>query len=172
MDLPGSTLHGVERRAAGASATWLRRAFLLTLLLWVLAGLVGLLGVRTDVARDSGAGWELSLRHASIARAGLDVPFEVTVRRDGGFDGEVTLALTGRYLDLYETQGFHPEPASTTRGSDLLLLTFTAPPGETLVVAYDAYVQPSSQVGDGGTLSVLDGGRAVASVDFETVLLP
>jgi hypothetical protein len=40
------------------------------------------------------------------------------------------------------------------------------------VVAYDAYIQPASQVGRDGTLSVVDDGHRVATVDFDTTLLP
>ena len=55
-------------------------------------------------------GWTLSLEHAAVARAGLDVPFTATVTHDGGFEKTITLAVTGDYFDIYETQGFNPEP--------------------------------------------------------------
>lgn len=172
MHLPVSTLTGVDSAPRERVAAWCRRILLLVLLLFVLAGAAGLLGVRTTTSRASAAGYELSLRHATVARAGSDVPWEVTVTRAGGFTGDVTLAVTGGYFDIYETQGFHPAPAEETRDGDLLFLTFTAPPGETLVVAYDAYIQPSSQVGAGGTVSVLDERTVAVSVDFDTMLLP
>ena len=82
------------------------------------------------------------------------------------------LAVTADYFDIYETQGFFPEPDSQTRDGRTLYLTFTAPPGDTLVVSYDAYIQPSSQVGRDGTLAVREDGRDVASVDFATWLAP
>ena len=56
----------------------------------------------------------------------------------------MTLALSGGYLDLFEEQGFQPEPRASRRDADTLYLTFDAPAtGDTFVVAYDAYVQPS-----------------------------
>jgi hypothetical protein len=166
------TIEGLETRAQGTVAVWSRRGFLALLLVVVLAGLAGLLGVRTATESADDAGWTLSLDHAITARAGLDVPWQVTVTREGGFGKEIELAVTGDYFDIYETQGFTPEPAEETRDGDTLFLTFTAPPGDTFVVSYDAYIQPASQVGRSGTVSVVDDGVRFASVDFDTTLLP
>lgn len=166
------TIEGLETRAQGHAAIWTKRGFLVLLLVFVLTGVAGLLGVRTTTASDDADGWELHLRHAQVARSGLDVPWEVTVHHEGGFGKEVVLAVTGDYFDIFETQGFTPEPSDATRDADTLLLTFTAPPGDTFVVAYDAYIQPAAQQGADGTLAVLDGGTRVASVDFSTTVLP
>lgn len=163
---------GIETRAEGRLAVWSRRGFLALLLAFVLAGMGGLLGVRTSTAETSASGYDLSLRYASTARAGLDVPWQVTLTHPRGFAHDVTLAITGDYFDIYETQGFAPEPSDSTRGPDALYLTFAAPPGDTLVVSYDAYIQPSAQLGREGTLSVLEDGAPVVSVSFSTRLLP
>lgn len=173
LELPGSTFTDFETQREGVRSLWIRRGFLTLLLAALLAGLVGFLGVRTETSTHRESGWTLSLEHASVARAGLDVPWEVTVFREGGFDGPITLALTGEYLDIYETQAFHPEPSASRRDAQLLYLEFDPPPaGEEFVVAYDAYIQPASQVGAEGSVSVVDDGVPVATVDFETALLP
>jgi hypothetical protein len=150
-----------------------RRGFLTVLFLTVAAGLLGLLGVRTSTTSATAKEWRLELAYASVARAGLDVPFTATVTREGGLGERVTLGLTGTYLDLFETQGFNPEPDSTSRDGETLYLTFEAPPaGDTMVVTYDAYIQPSAQSGADGVLSVTKDGAAVASVEFSTRILP
>ncbi|HEY7043155.1 MAG TPA: twin-arginine translocation signal domain-containing protein [Nocardioidaceae bacterium] len=172
MDVPSSTIEGVETSAHGRLAIWTRRGFLTLLTVFVLAGVAGLLGVRTSTADSHADGWGLSLSYAATARAGLDVPWQVTVTHEGGFGKDLQLAVTGDYFDIYETQGFNPEPSDVTRDGDLMYLTFTAPPGDTFVLRYDAYIQPSSQAGAGGTVSVIDQGQRVVSVDFDTVLLP
>lgn len=172
MRIPSSTLEGLETDSEGRVAIWTRRGFLTLLLAFVLAGLTGLLGVRSTTASAEQQGWSLSLRHAGVARAGLDVPWQVTVRHEGGFDADVVLAVTGDYFDIYETQGFSPEPSDDTRDGTTRYLTFAAPPGDTLVVSYDGYIQPSSQAGRDGTLSVDVNGSPVVSVDFDTFLLP
>jgi hypothetical protein len=157
-----------------ASAAWSRRATLSLLLLAVLAALAGLLGVHTSTASATGSGWHLSLRYPRVARAGLDVTWQATVTRPGGFGKSVTLAVTGDYLNMFETQGFHPEPAEETRDATTLYLTFTAPPGDTFVVDFDTYVQPASQAGSAATVAVVDPAthRPFASVHVSTHLAP
>ena len=172
MRIPESTLAGLESTSEGRAAVWVRRGTLAVLLCIVLAGVAGLLGLRTATSQASEAGWTLSLEHAAVARAGMDAPWEVTVTREGGFDDDVTLAVTGAYFGIFETQGFNPEPSDETRDATTRYLTFAKPPGDTLVVSYDAYIQPASQIGRSGTVSVVDDGRRVASVHFRTFLMP
>ena len=49
--------------------------------------------------------------YAQIARAGLDVPFRIPVERPGGFDQDVTVAVSSEYLDLFDRTSVDPEPA-------------------------------------------------------------
>ena len=84
--LPDSTLQGLESRTQDLRGLWARRAFLAALVVVLAAGLLGLLGVRTSTVSDSADGWTVTVERAAVARAGLDVPFNVTVRHDGGFD--------------------------------------------------------------------------------------
>jgi hypothetical protein len=173
VTLPVTTLDGLETTGQDVRGLWVRRGFLVVLALVLVSGLAGQLGARTSTTAAEADGWALELEYASVARPGLDVPFTATVTREGGFGQQVTLALTGTYLDIYETQGFNPEPDATSRDGDLLYLTFEAPPdGDTFVVTYDAYIQPAAQSGDGGELSVVDQGRAVVTVGFETRVWP
>jgi hypothetical protein len=153
-------------------ALWLRRSMLAAMALAVAAGLLSLLGVHTSAASAHGHGYELSVHYPAVARAGLDTPWQVTVTHPGGFDKTVTLAVTGDYFNIFETQGFHPEPADETRDAHTLYLTFTAPPGDTFVVDFDAYIQPSSQRGRSARVSVMEGDTPVVSVDIDTRLLP
>ena len=171
--MPDSTLTGFETHRDEPTAVWGRRAVLTLLLVIVLAGVSGLLGVRTSTSNHVRGGYTLNVDHASISRAGLDVPWEVTVTREGGFEKTITLAVTGDYFDIYETQGFTPEPSAAVRDADTLYLTFDAPAGDTFTVDYDAYIQPASQRGASATVSVVDADlQPVVSVDLDTWLLP
>jgi len=174
VTMPDTTLEGLETRRQDVQGAWWRRVFLVLLAIVVAAGLAGLLGVRDATASAEEDGWSLTVRYAAVAESGLDVPFEMTVRHDGGLGGkQVTLALTGDYLDIYETQGFHPEPSGETRDADTLYLTFDAPPtGDTLVVSYDAYIQPASQIGRDATVAVWVDQHQVAPVHINTRLAP
>jgi hypothetical protein len=140
----------------------------------VAAALSSMLGVHTSTASASANGWTLSLHYPRMARAGLDVQWQATVIHPGGLGKNVTLAITGDYFNIYETQGFHPQPNDETRDGTTLYLTFTAPPGDTFVVDFDTYVQPASQAGRAATLSVVDNATLapMTSVHFSTHLAP
>jgi hypothetical protein len=167
-----SSLADVDDGPVGR-AVWGRRLFLTALFLFVVAGLAGFLGVHTSSKTTSEGDYELTLEYAGIARAGLDVPWQVTVTHEGGFDKELTLAVTGDYFDIFESQGFAPDPSGATRDAHTLYLTFDAPAGDVFTVGYDAYIQPSSQRGRDGSVSVLGpDGQPMATVDFDTWLWP
>lgn len=172
MDSPGSTLQGITGDGKHPLAVWGRRVFLLLVLLLVIAGVTGFLGVRRASTSASAGGYRLSLQYPRIARAGLDVPWQVTVTHPGGFSGPVVLEATGSYFDIFESQGITPQPSAETQSDTWWRLTFDPPPGETLVVSFDMYVQPSSRRGRSGSLRVLDHGSPAASVDFTTTLVP
>jgi hypothetical protein len=172
VQVPEASLADVDESPTGR-AVWGRRLFITALFVLVGSGLAGFLGVRTSTSTATEGDYELSLDYASVARAGLDVPWQVTVTRTGGYDKELVLAVTGDYFDIYETQGFTPDPSAATRDADTLYLTFDAPQGEVFTVSYDAYIQPSSQRGNDGTVSVIGpGGEPMATVDFDTWLWP
>jgi hypothetical protein len=154
------------------TALWARRAVLSVLALVVVADLLGLLGVHTSTATASRGGYSMSLRYPGVARAGLDIGWQVTVNHPGGFGKELTLGVTGDYFDIFETQGFHPEPSAETRDGHTLYLTFDAPPGDTFVVYYDAYIQPASQQGKSARVAVIDHGRPAVWIDYRTRLVP
>ena len=167
-----STLRDVRPVERGPRPVRVRRSLVALLGLIVLAGATGLFGVRTTTDTATAAGWTLSVTSARVARAGLDVPWQVTVRRDGGFPGPVTLAVTAAYFDIFESQGLDPEPATETADGSLLYWTFDPPPGDELTISFDAYVQPSSQLGASGEVAVLVDGGPVVGVPFRTWLVP
>jgi hypothetical protein len=171
----GSTLAdvapGTPRRRARAG----RRAIMALLAVVVAAAAVGLLGVRTGSAQAaSGDGWRLKVWYPHIARAGLDVQFRVQVHHDGGFGpDDITLAIPRRYFDIFETQGFHPDADKETSDGRLIYLSFTPPDsGEDFTVDYDAYIQPSSQIGRHADLSLMDHQKKRLTVNFHTWLAP
>lgn len=171
MEVPGSTLEGLHDRESRLSV-WGRRSVLIVIALVVATGLTGNLGLHTRTETVTAGGYTLSLDYGWVARPGLDTPWQVTLVSETGFDDPITLEVTADYFDIYETQGFFPEPDGMVRDASRLRMTFAAPEGDTFVLFYDAYVQPSSQRGRDGVLSVIDGGHVAASLDFTTHLLP
>jgi len=167
-----STLEGLGSSEGSRLRQWGSRIALSLLLIVVLAGGTSLLGVRTETTGTSGSGYEMSLDYPRIARAGLDVTWQLTVTREGGFGKTLVLAMSASQFDIYEHQAFYPEPDSETRNANDLLLTFVAPPGDTFELSFDAYVQPSSQLGRHGSIAVLDDGHKVADLSYSTWLAP
>jgi hypothetical protein len=168
-----STIEGLERQPEGRAAAWGRRAMLLAMVAGLVAGAGGLLGVHTSTQSASRGGYRLSLHYPATARAGLDTAWQVTVEHPGGFGKMLTLAVTGAYFRMFETQGFEPEPSKSTRDEDTLYLTFDPPPGsDTFVVDFDAYIQPASQQGGTSRLAVLEQDEPVVWLDYRTRLLP
>ena len=170
MSLTLGRVHPPQVRSRGL---WGRRVGASALLLFVAAGATGLLGVRSTTRTTTEGDVTLSVTYAATARSGLDVPWRVVVERAGGFDDEITLAVTGNYCDIFETQGFVPSPSDEVRDGTQLFLTFAAPEGDTFVVDFDAYIQPASQIGRSGTVAVVEADSTqVATTSFATRIVP
>jgi hypothetical protein len=161
------------RTANRPITVWTRRSMLMLLVLLVVAALSTVLGVHTSQSSTEANGYRLDLVYPRFARPGLDAPWQVTVSHPGGFiKGQLTLAVSGDYLNLYESQGFRPSPTDETRDGNTYYLTFSAPPGDVFRVYFDAYIQPASQTGRSGWVAVIDQGHVVARTDFTTWLWP
>jgi len=162
--------HGSSRRAAIG-----RRALLAGMAAFVGAGASGWLGLRTQTRRASGGGYSMRLDYPRVARAGLDVTWRVTVRRDRPFEPAVpvVLAVTGTFFDLFETQGFYPEPDAESRDGRWRYLEFTTAEGsDEMVVDFDTYVQPAAQLGREAEVRLVVDDVEHAAIRWTTTLLP
>jgi hypothetical protein len=167
-----STLADVQRPQLRRRARAGRRAVLSLVAVLVLAGATTLLGVRTSTASTSDGEWSMQVRYPQIARAGLDVVWQVRIEHPGGFREPIQLAVNASYFDIFETQGFHPEPSKTTRDGSLLYLEFDPPPGDVFLVDYDAYIQGSSQLGRRGEVHLMDKDQKRLTITYRTWLAP
>jgi hypothetical protein len=161
--------------ASGAAAQGGRRLVLVLILVFVLLDGIGVLGEHTGTVTRTADGYTLKLEYPETGRAGLDARWRVHVTHPGGFGKQLTLAVTGDYFDIFETQGFFPDASTETRSGNVLYLTFDAPPGDTFALDYDAYIQPASQQGHSAHLAVLATGAdspEVVGVDYTTRLVP
>lgn len=149
-----------------------RRVTVGVLTVVVLLGLVGVFGMRSATVSSSSGGYDLSVKYGRISRAGLDTPWTVTVHHAGGFDGNITLATTTDYFEMFETQGLTPQPEGETTGAGFTYQDFATPPGDTLRVVFDGYIQPSSQHGYRGITRLIIGGQLITSVSYRTHLAP
>src|SRR3954454_11088336 len=155
----GTTTRGIDPDPeADSRSVWIRRAFLTLLAVVVVMALFGFLGVRSRTVRQSSPDGAVALgvHYAAVARAGLAVPFTITVHQPGGFHGDVRLAVSGKYLELFDRNAIDPEPSSATSTGDDVVWTFDQPPGDTLEVSLDLQVQGGQHWGRSGTVGVID----------------
>lgn len=163
----GERLHAWSYRATTAALS-------LLLLLTVLDGLsvVDLFGpdVATETAHADG--YTLSVSAATVTRPALATPFEISVRRSGGFDAPVEVAIERDYLLLFDYQRMHPEPSSERTAGDFTVLEFDPPDGDELVVSFDWRLEPAVQTGRDVTVAVVEGGRHVVEVESHLRVWP
>jgi hypothetical protein len=162
-------LRTVEQNVRGHRV---RRGAVAVLALIVVAGAFGVFGMRSTSTHTSAQGYRLSVTYARVSRAGLDTPWRVTVRHPGGFSGPITLATTASYFSMFETQGLTPDPESDTIAGQYEYQEFSAPPGDTFTLIYDAYIQPASQRGRSGQTALIIDGHEITRVSYRTRLVP
>lgn len=156
------------RRARGY-----RRLGIGALALFVLAGLSNLLGVRTGAVSVAAAGYHLSVEYETVTRPGLASEWIVEVRREGGFDGPVTLVTDATYFDRFDFNQLYPEPASVLPRGEEVLYVFEGIQGEVLRVAFDGRASPTFVFALAhGSTGLEVGGREIARVDYTTVVVP
>lgn len=138
------------------------------------ADVIDVWGVDDDrVEAQSADGAVLTVRYPNVTRPALASPFAIEVRRPGGFDGDIELAIDLRYLELWDLNGVYPSPSDERSEGDHVVWTFDAPDGDTLAISIDARVEPGAQLEDRrGEISLLDAGSPVATARFTTSVRP
>lgn len=168
-----ATTQGLSRELHTRRGLLGRRVAVTALALLVGVGASGWLGVHADTIRTSSLGYQLSLTYPRVARAGLDIPWELTLTHPGGFSSDITIAISSNYFDIFEFQGMHPNPSDETSDGKFVYLTFSAPKsGDVFTTSLDTYVQPASQIGRNAVTEAIVHGAVVARVSYSTWLVP
>jgi hypothetical protein len=168
------TLEDPRDEAAVRRARNYRRVGLGLILLAVVAGLTGLLGIRSATGTARGGGSVLSVEHAQVTRAGIAVPLHVRVVHPGGFDGPVRLAVSADLMERFDFQNFYPNPSKETSDGRFLTYEFDPPSGDVFEMSLDARTAPD-QNGSWGTYEVRLLGAddlVTATVGFRMVVVP
>ncbi len=163
---------GLTDSAAKRGYLW-RMAFAVILVAVVAAGLFGVFDPRHTTQDATGAGFRLAVEHPSQSRLGLPVRWEVEVSTlDGSpMPEQITLATTSAYFELFDENGFDPQPRSASNDGELTFSTFQTVPGSsTFSTSFDGRVQPSWQMGVEAVTALIVEGARVAEVTYETRL--
>ena len=153
---PDDDGHAAQRRGLIG-----RRAFLGAMVVFVAAGMLGLLGVKSGTVDGSDGPVSASVRFGRIARGGVAVPFAINVTSPGGFTGPVDITVDQSYLDLFDHNGIEPGPDATTADGTTVTWTFERPPGTEFTVTLDVRIGPSVQWGRTGHTVVEAEGRRI-----------
>jgi len=147
-----------------------RRAFLSVLTLFVLCGLLGLFGVRERQATVTDGEWTVTATYPGVTRAGLAVPLEFQITRQGGFDETVVVRMTSDYFDLFDENSFEPTPSKEWTDDEYVYWEFDAPPdSQTMVIGTDTRTGSSVQLTQKkAELSVMVDGEPAVTVGLKT----
>jgi hypothetical protein len=149
-----------------------RRLFMALVCAFLAVGLTGYLGVRSRTTTVSGGGYELTVTYGQVSRPGLATPWSFEIRHQGGFEGPITVSTKNSYLDLFDENGFDPQPSTSTATPDEVIWEFEPPEGDTLGVSLDARIEPGAQWGRQGETSVLIDGEKVVTARYKTWVMP
>lgn len=148
-----------------------RRLILAIVTVFVVAGILGLLGVRTTRVTASDGQVEASVRYARVGRGGVAAPYAITVTSAGGFSGPIEITVDQSYLDLFDQNGIDPGPDSSTSTGDTVTWTFEPPPSDEFTVTLDVRIGPSVQWGRTGHTIVAAEGRHI-ELSHHTWVMP
>jgi hypothetical protein len=162
---------GRRRRRMHRAATLLLATLLLAA---VLDGLdiVDAYGPDEDRITASGGGFTLMVEHPSVTRPALASVFRLAIRHPGGFDEPVQVAISRSYLESFDLNGVLPAPASESASGRWIIWEFDPPPGDELLITYEARLEPGLQSGRDGEAAILVDEEPVARVRFHTSVRP
>jgi hypothetical protein len=149
-----------------------RRLGIAALVVIVALGLGGVLGYRTGSVSAAGGGYELRLSYPAVGRPGVPVQWILHVHRDGGLPPKLTIGTSLGYFDILDMNDVEPQPDSTSMLGDRILWTFVTTGGTDLRILVDAYVSTNAHRGASAQTAVMQGGRPLASVSYETRVVP
>ena len=149
-----------------------RRAGICLLVVFVLAGAVGVFGVHARTVTSNGGGYRLQVTYAQVARPGHGVPLLIRISHEGGFGAAVDLRVRASYFALFSDATLDPQPTSETRDGDYDYYSFSPPAGSELVISSHTQVAAQRQHGASGDVAVLAHGKPVATVHFRTRIFP
>jgi len=129
-------------------------------------------GPDEEIVAASGAGYRLEVEHPTVTRPALASVLRIRVAREGGFDEPLQLGVDRRYLELWDLNGILPAPSGETAEGRWVLWEFDPPPGDELLITYEARLEPGVQAGRDGAVAVFEDDEPVAVVRFRTEVRP
>lgn len=168
---PSSTVPADDGLAASRRSRRWRWVSITVLSAFVLAALTQQLGMRTDTVSGTSGDLTVTITYADRGRGALAAAFKIDVVRPDGFDGEIEVRTSQTYLEIFDDNGFEPDPDSTTTDGGSVVWTFDPPPGSELNIILDARIEPGVFGRERGTTTV-SVGDDVVTLDYTTWVAP
>jgi hypothetical protein len=131
--------------------------------LWLFVGLaaLGVFGVRSATNATTARGMHVEVRYPATSRPGEPANWTLTVRRAGGFRGDVVVSTNDHYLSIFDQNDLSPQPTQTNIAAGEVRWTFDPPPGVEFTVALDGNIDTNVTPGrhDATTRVVLGDGE-------------
>ncbi|MGE0503981.1 MAG: hypothetical protein AB7P38_01075 [Solirubrobacterales bacterium] len=151
---------------------WLRRGFLLLLLVLVVAALLNVFGQADSNSEAEGAAATLSLTAPTALRGGLYYQARFTIHAREAI-GAPVLQLDRGWYEGTTVNTVEPEAAQTTSDEDHFKLRYPPlAPGRTLVVYLDLQANPTNIGVHDADVTLLDGDRPIATIDRSEIDWP
>lgn len=168
-----STLSDVSEPNRPPHGLWARRVAVAIMVIAIATAAIGWLGVRSATKIATNDGYRLAVTYARVARAGLDVPLTIQVTAPAPIRESIVISISSGYFRMLEAPDFRPDPSVVSSDATTLYFTFAPPPaGNTMVIDYEASIQPSAQWGTSATIALRAGGVTRVSLPIRTALLP
>jgi hypothetical protein len=165
-DLPAEIDLGRHRDFQGRMpGQWLRRGFLVLLVVFLVAALANVFGQAAATDTAGGAAASLSVKAPSRVRGGLVYQAEFVIHAKEALAAP-TLVLERGWIDQTTMNTLEPEPAATTTDADgNLKVRFPAmAAGRTLVVYAEFQANPVNVGSHAAGAALYDGSRPLARV--------
>jgi hypothetical protein len=151
---------------------WVRRAFLLLLTVFLVAGLLNVFGQSPTTSSAEGSGGSLTVSAPGRIRGGLLYQAKFTIRASEPLAAP-TLVLDRGWFENTTVNTVEPEPVGSTSDPDHVKLRFAPmPPGRELVVYMDFQVNPTNVGSHDAGAALYDADRPIAAVDREQIDFP
>jgi hypothetical protein len=168
----GTTMPDLDAGLHSSSrGKWGRRVAVGVITTFVLAGAVGLMGVRTVTTAAQAGEIRAEVRHPGITRPGLAASWSLRISSPDGFDEPITVRQRSRYYNDFDFNGMEPAPASSTSDGGWIEWEWDAPPTTDFLVTVDARVEPGVQW-PVTTETVVEAEGEELRLEYETWVLP
>jgi hypothetical protein len=134
--------------------------------------MLGTFGSKTREVTASGGGYRLTVVYPAVTRPGLPIRWIYRIEHVGGFDGQIHVATTFEYLNLFDLTNIQPDASSETATPEQIEWSFEPPAGDVFIVTFDAAVEAGFHELPSATAAILVDGRPVVQATFRTVVMP